>query len=65
MNLKSRVLNTAITYGTTPASFIATKCLSVLDDEIAISKPLAAESIHKDFYVDNLIIGSDTIEEAI
>ncbi len=61
--LKVGVLQT-ITYGTSPASFIATKCLSILADEIEESNPHCAEVIRTDFYMDDLITGCDTIEEA-
>ena len=47
-------LNT-LTYGTGPASFIATRCLAQLAIENAISFPEASEIIKRDFYVDDLI----------
>ena len=37
---------TTVTYGTAPASYLATKCLNVLADECAELFPLASEAIH-------------------
>lgn len=62
--LQVGVLQT-VTYGTSPASFIATKCLNVLADEIESSNPHCADVIRSDFYMDDLTTGSDTVEEAI
>ncbi|XP_023233870.1 uncharacterized protein LOC111633519 [Centruroides sculpturatus] len=61
--LKSYKLTT-VTYGTSPASFLATRCLKQLADGNEISYPLVAESIRSDFYVDDYLGGTATIEEA-
>jgi len=53
-----------VTYGTAPASFLATRCLNQLASEEASSYPLAAEVISCDMYVDNLVTGSNNISEA-
>lgn len=54
---------TTVTYGTTPASFLATQCLVFLATEIKHQYPRAAYSILHDFYMDDLMTGADTKEE--
>jgi len=51
-----------ITYGTVPASFMATQCLVTLAEEFEKEYPLASRSIKKDFYMDDLMTGSETEE---
>ncbi|XKL60216.1 hypothetical protein PGB90_001232 [Kerria lacca] len=63
-DFETGVLNTVI-YGTAPASFLATKCLFVLADELEKNDPKSASVIRTDFYMDDLITGADTVEEAI
>lgn len=53
-------LNT-VTYGTAPASFLAIRCLHQLALENNHKFPDACDAIQRDFYVDDLITGSDTI----
>ena len=55
-------LNT-ITYGTAPASFIATQCLEMVAREIENLHPEAAKLIRENFYMDDLIAGGDDIQE--
>ncbi|XP_058839042.1 uncharacterized protein LOC131694586 [Topomyia yanbarensis] len=57
-------LNT-VTYGTKPAPFLATRTLKqlALDEEIRF--PLAAQAAIKDTYMDDVLTGSDNVEEAI
>lgn len=57
-------LNT-ITYGTAPASFLAVRVLHELAAENSEAFPAASRAILKDFYVDDLITGSDTINNTI
>uniref|UniRef100_A0A069DYA1 Putative bel15-i ag n=1 Tax=Panstrongylus megistus TaxID=65343 RepID=A0A069DYA1_9HEMI len=52
-----------LTYGTTPGSFIATKCLSQLAKEYQSSFPIASHIIETDFYIDDLMTGSDDYKE--
>ncbi len=54
-------LNT-VTYGTTPAFFLATKCLSELGHQLKASNPIAAQAILSDFY---LITGVDSIVKLV
>jgi len=57
-------LNT-ITYGTVPASFLATGCLHKLVEEELKNHSDASEIIQNDFYMDDLLSGSNTIPGAI
>ncbi len=54
-----------VTYGTAPASFLATKCLQVLANSISSTHPVASNHIINSFYMDDLICGADTLGEAI
>ncbi|XP_055622539.1 uncharacterized protein LOC129766108 [Toxorhynchites rutilus septentrionalis] len=48
-----------VTYGTSSAPFLATRVLSKLADDEEKTFPLAASAVRHDFYVDNLLTGSD------
>ncbi|XP_055836609.1 uncharacterized protein LOC129905206 [Episyrphus balteatus] len=54
-------LNT-VTYGTSPAPFLAIRCLKMLSDNFKNSYPTGSKVIEKDFYVDDLLTGADDIE---
>ncbi len=56
---------TTVTYGMAPASFLATQCLQVLGDEIKETSPEASKVIKEDFYMDDLITGSETVGLAL
>jgi len=58
-------LNHSVTYGTSAAPFLATRCLSKLADDIQDKYPRVAQALSKDFYVDNLLSGTTTMKEAI
>lgn len=51
-----------VTYGTASAPFLATKCLQQLATEEEHEFPRASAIVKRDFYVDDLITGGDTIE---
>jgi hypothetical protein len=53
-----------VTYGTAPASFLATRCLNQLANEEASLYPLSAEVVRRDMYVDDLVTGSDNISNS-
>jgi hypothetical protein len=53
-----------VTYGTAPASFLATRCLVQLTNEATTRNPHAAEVIARDMYVDDLVTGADILQEA-
>lgn len=57
-------LNT-LTYGTAPASFLVIRCLHECALENAENFPEASNTILTDFYVDDLITGSESIENAM
>lgn len=57
-------LNT-ITYGTGPASFLATRCLKQLALENEQKFPEASRAIAQDFYMDDWISGADSFESAV
>ncbi|XP_076645559.1 uncharacterized protein LOC143355009 [Halictus rubicundus] len=57
-------LNT-VTYGTASASYLATRALQQVGKDCALSHPSASEKILKDFYVDDLLTGCETLEQAI
>ena len=56
--LRAFQLNT-VTYGTASASFLATRCLLQLSNEFSDTFPKAARVIQRDFYMDDLLTGSD------
>jgi hypothetical protein len=53
-----------VTYGTSPASFLATRCLNQLPSEEVSLYPLAAEVTSRDMNVDDLVTGSDNLPDA-
>lgn len=56
-------LNT-VTYGTVPASFLATRVLKQLAVECAEQSPEVSQSILRDFYMDDYISGANSDNEA-
>ncbi|XP_011858442.1 PREDICTED: uncharacterized protein LOC105555996 [Vollenhovia emeryi] len=54
-----------VTYGTKPASFLATKCLYQLAESEKVNYPKAAKIVCRDFYMDDLLTGSNTKAEII
>lgn len=56
-------LNT-LTFGTACAPFLAIRTLHKLADDERHKYPLASEVVKRDFYVDDLLTGSDTFENA-
>lgn len=57
-------LNT-LTYGTASAPFLAIRCLIELANQIEVKLPEIARIIRNNFYVDDLLTGAKTIEQAI
>ncbi|UYV69727.1 hypothetical protein LAZ67_7000491 [Cordylochernes scorpioides] len=55
---------TTITYGTACAPYLAIRALHQLADDEAMNYPVASEIVKRDFYVDDLLTGADTVEEA-
>lgn len=55
---------TTLTYGTAPTSFIATRCLKHLAHQESEAFPLAHIPVRRDFYMDDLLSGADSLEDA-
>ncbi|KAK9739420.1 hypothetical protein QE152_g9001 [Popillia japonica] len=62
--LQTYKLNT-VTYGTTTAPFLAVRCLKQLAIENRENYPNASQTLETDFYVDDLLTGFDTEENAL
>ncbi|XP_070169681.1 uncharacterized protein [Polyergus mexicanus] len=62
-SIKIFQLNT-VTYGTVPASFLAVRALLQLSIDEEERYPLASKTLREDFYVDDLLTGTSSIEEA-
>lgn len=54
-----------VTYGTTSAPFLATKCLEHLATVNKLQYPLGAKTVKNDFYVDDCLTGADSLTEAM
>ncbi|XP_050293812.1 uncharacterized protein LOC126734295 [Anthonomus grandis grandis] len=54
-----------VTYGTKSAAFLAIRCLYQLGIECEVEFPEESRAIKEDFYVDDLLTGSDSIERTI
>ncbi|XP_018406075.1 PREDICTED: uncharacterized protein LOC108782316, partial [Cyphomyrmex costatus] len=52
---------TTVTYGTASAPYLAQRCLKQLALDNDQAYPSAAATIHNDFYMDDLITGSDSV----
>jgi len=53
-----------LTYGTAPASFLATKVIHQLSELEESQFPIGAMIARRDFYMDDLITGANSIDEA-
>ncbi|XP_078051718.1 uncharacterized protein LOC144477857, partial [Augochlora pura] len=62
--LKTYQLNT-VTFGLSAAPYLAIRCLAKLADDEYHHFPHACDILKRDFYVDDLLSGTDTIEDAI
>jgi len=62
--LQSYSLNTVV-YGTASAPFLATRCLLQLSIDHQESHPQASEVIRRDFYVDDLLSGANSVQESV
>ncbi|XP_073816668.1 uncharacterized protein [Musca autumnalis] len=54
-----------VTYGTKPAAFLAIRAMHQLSYDEEESYPLAAKIVRRDFYVDDLITGGNSVEEVL
>ncbi|XP_036142109.1 uncharacterized protein LOC118645343 [Monomorium pharaonis] len=53
-----------VTYGTSSASYLDTRCLKWLAERYSSKYPSGSTSVGRDFYVDDLLTGADTIDQA-
>lgn len=53
-----------VTYGTSSASYLATRCLNYHTDQYATRFPIGSREVKRGFYVDDLLSGADTLHEA-
>ncbi|KAK2578491.1 hypothetical protein KPH14_002052 [Odynerus spinipes] len=56
-------LNT-VTYGTSSAPFLATRVLRKIGEDCVSTNPRASHAIISDFYIDDLLTGTDTLASA-
>ncbi|XP_055714979.1 uncharacterized protein LOC129809188 [Phlebotomus papatasi] len=63
MPVKEYTLNT-VTYGTGPATYLSVRCLQELANQEELNFPKASKTLREDFYVDDLMTGAKTINEA-
>ncbi|XP_065368808.1 uncharacterized protein LOC135961242 [Calliphora vicina] len=61
-NIEIYKLNT-VTYGTSSAPFLAIRCLTYVSELFEKSLPIGSKVIKRDFYVDDLLTGADSIED--
>jgi hypothetical protein len=54
-----------LTYGTSSAPILITRCLNKLADDNEQQYTSAAHVLNNDFYVNDLLSGTSTIEDAI
>ncbi|XP_058448910.1 uncharacterized protein LOC131428868 [Malaya genurostris] len=54
---------TTVTYGTSSAPYLATKTLQKLAEISSEGFPAAANAIRRDFYMDDMLTGVDSVEE--
>lgn len=52
-----------VTYGTSSASFLVTRCLKDLAERHASKFPVGSKRLLRNFYVDDMLTGADTIQE--
>ncbi|XP_043263949.1 uncharacterized protein LOC122404115 [Colletes gigas] len=62
--IKTYELNT-VTFGLSPAPFLAIRSIQQLADDERVEAPVAATVLQRDLYVDDLLTGADTYAEAI
>ncbi|XP_060800865.1 uncharacterized protein LOC132901873 [Amyelois transitella] len=54
-----------VSFGTASAPYLAVKTLQRVANDEGNDKALAIRTIHEDFYMDDMLSGADTVEEAI
>lgn len=56
---------TTVTYGTSAASYLATRCLQHLAELYVDEFPIGSAHVQRDFYIDDLLTGANSIAEAL
>ncbi|XP_062534710.1 uncharacterized protein LOC134203894 [Armigeres subalbatus] len=56
---------TTVTYGTKPAPYLATRTLQQLAEDEQLQFPMAARAVKKDVYMDDVLTGTNTEDEAV
>lgn len=56
---------TTVTYGTASASFLAIRSLRKLAEDNSHRFPIGSKTVLNDFYVDDLVTGANTLQEAM
>jgi len=54
-----------VTYGTTSAPYLATRCLQQLAEDESKDFSLTSETLANNFYVDDALCGANTIEDVL
>lgn len=54
-----------VTYGTSCAPYLATRCLKQLAIDESLNHPKSSFVLQSDFYVDDVLTGADSIEDAL
>lgn len=54
---------TTLTYGTSSASYLATRCLKHLAESHRSELPLGSRTVERDFYMDDMLSGADSLDE--
>ncbi|XP_011862076.1 PREDICTED: uncharacterized protein LOC105558778, partial [Vollenhovia emeryi] len=54
-----------LTYGTTAASFLATRCIKHQAEQCADAYPIGSLCVARDLYMDDMLTGADTYEDAL
>jgi len=56
---------TTVTYGTSSAPYLSTRCLKKLADDNKCQYPTSAQVLSNDFYVDDLLSSTSNLQDAI
>ncbi|XP_076246269.1 uncharacterized protein LOC143186476 [Calliopsis andreniformis] len=62
--IKTYELNT-VTFGISSAAYLAVRCLQQLAEDERLSAPIAANVLKRDLYVDDLLTGANTFNDAL
>jgi hypothetical protein len=54
-----------VTHGTASSPYLATRCLQQLAEDVSTDFSLAPETLTNNFYVDDVLCGANTIEDAL